>query len=102
MTRRDRWGRRLCCTGAMSGVVFVMIAGCVDAEPRVTGKREAGAEVQPIGTSVPLPDEPDVDPRDCRRCAEALSTDAPRGTVCRKNGDPSSARRFNAIVDCLC
>jgi hypothetical protein len=87
------------------GVVLVFgAAACVDKNPIITGNRtDAGVDARPPAVVVvPQSDDPDEDAPDCRYCAETLSTDTARGTLCRKNGDPSSVRRLNALVDCLC
>lgn len=78
-------------------------AGCVKEDPVVVGMRDASVEAStPPPLVSPEPDDPDVDPPDCRHCNETLNTDSARGTLCRKNGSPSSVRRLNAVVDCVC
>jgi hypothetical protein len=100
-------GRRL--SSALSFTVATTISvlalvpiGCLKEDPVVTGKRDASSDARVIGTVVPSADDADDDPPDCRRCADTLSTDTPRGTLCRKNGDPSSARRSSSFADCVC
>ena len=84
-------------------VLAAAAAACVKEDPIITGNRDAGADARPPGTAItPLADKPDEDPADCRHCSETLSTDSARGTLCRKNGDPSSARLLNSVVDCVC
>jgi hypothetical protein len=99
--------RRVPAAHLLGGVVVIAIAlvafGCVKEEPIVTGNRDAGPDARPaVSTVVPLPDDPDDDPPDCRHCGDWQSTDSARGTLCRKNGAPSSARLLNALVDCAC
>lgn len=83
-------------------VFALAIAGCVKEDPLVVGMRDASVEASaPPPLVEPQPGEPDVDAPDCRHCNETLCTDTARGTLCRKNGPPSSARRLNALVDCV-
>lgn len=84
-------------------VVVCLSFGCVKEDPLVVGKRDASVDAPSTpALVVPLADPPDEDPADCRHCSETLNTDSARGTLCRKNGDPSSVRRLNAVVDCVC
>lgn len=102
---------------ALALSTFILVAtGCVDEDPIITGKRpDAGppppapvvdSGPPPITTIVPAADTPDEDAPDCRRCAETLSTDTARGTLCRKNdvggSGLSSVRLLNQLVDCVC
>ena len=90
---------------AFAGAIgFVSIGtACVEKDPIVTGNRAAAAEAgAPAVTVLAAADLPDDDAPDCRRCSETLSTDTARGTLCRKNGNPSSVQMLNAVVDCVC
>lgn len=88
-------------------IAFVIVAAgiataCVEKDPIVTGKRPPAAEAGASAiTVVAAPDESDDDAPDCRRCAETLSTDTARGTLCRKNAT-KSVRLLNDVVDCVC
>jgi len=77
-------------------------AACVKEDPVITGKREAGAPAPVRLTAVPLPDPPDEDGPECRKCGETLNPNNPRGTLCRKNKSPSSVQLLNSVVDCAC
>jgi hypothetical protein len=104
---RDRDRPKVRAEGAaatlLGASLLVLLTGCVKEDPLIVGNRDASTDARPpIGTIVPLADPPDEDPATCRHCAETLSTDSARGTLCRKNGAPSSVRRLNALVDCLC
>lgn len=83
--------------------VAVVTAACVEEEPIVTGNRDAGGEASaPIALVTPAPDEGYVDPPSCRHCSDVLGTSLVRGTLCRKNADPSSSRLASTLVDCAC
>lgn len=106
---------------AVSSVVSIML-GCVDEDPIISGHRtdagpttEAGSDsgpgTTPIQTIVPADDfdggaAGDVDDPKCRKCAETLDTDKPRGTLCRRNNAGgsgiSSVQTLNALVACVC
>jgi hypothetical protein len=84
------------------GAAFVASSpGCVEEDPVITGHRDAASDVRIVPEVIPGADS-DEDGVDCARCAETLSTERPMGTLCRKNGDPSSARRRSTFVDCAC
>lgn len=104
---------------AVSSVLSIMI-GCVDEDPIISGHRsdagatatdaggDTGPATPPIQTIVPGADYPtgDVDDPKCRKCAETLDTDKPRGTLCRFNNVAgtglSSVKTLNTLVDCVC
>lgn len=92
-----------------------MMAGCVDDDPIVSGNRpdagstDSGPSTPSITTIIPaddFPDGGDVDDPRCRKCADTLITDKPRGTLCRKNNaggtGKSSVELLNGVVDCVC
>jgi len=96
---------------------FSVVVACVDDDPTITGNRptedsgagDAGADVAALKPVVPLADfgaEGDVDDPRCRHCSTTLSTEQPRGTLCRHNavGTPakSSVQILNGVVDCAC
>jgi len=88
---------------AFAIVVAGIATACVEKDPIVTGNRPPAKDAAAAAiTVVPQPDLSDDDPPDCRRCAETLSTDTARGTLCRKNGPIGSAKMLNNVVDCVC
>ncbi len=86
----------------VSAMIAASSAACVKEDPVITGKREAGAPAPVKLTAVPLPDPPDEDAPDCRKCGETLNPNTARGTLCRKNKSPSSVQLLSAVVDCAC
>ena len=87
---------------AIAIAASAIATACVEKDPIVTGNRPPAAEAGAAAiTVVPQPDESDDDAPDCRRCAETLSTDTARGTLCRKNAT-KSVRLLNDVVDCVC
>lgn len=81
---------------------LVCSSACVKDDPIVVGNRDASATAIELRNAVvPKPDDPDVDPPECRTCADTLNTSSSRGTLCRHNGR-GSANILNDLVDCLC
>ena len=87
----------------LSIVTAAIATACVEKDPIVTGHRPPAKDAAAAAiTVVPQADLSDDDAPDCRRCAETLSTDTARGTLCRKNGATPSVRLLNDLVDCVC